>query len=170
MEAIWADQTTPRLDAELLGRVEQGTSAIIAAAGEDTGAQAARGAARPAAVHPVSESVRKRCAASYEIEEWVRGPHARCGPHLDKTAIVFEGKEMATQNSRRSVALRAHCGNAVWGGRRPSCTPRAEGPSLAETFFAVTMLGAIIVPLNARLSAAEHSYIPRRLATGGLHL
>lgn len=35
MEAIWADQTTPRLDAELLGRVEQGTSAVIAAAGED---------------------------------------------------------------------------------------------------------------------------------------
>lgn len=35
METIWADQSTPVLDADLLRRVEQDTSAVIAAAGED---------------------------------------------------------------------------------------------------------------------------------------
>ena len=78
----------------------------------------------------------------------------------DKTAIVFEGKEMSYRElHRRSVRLaRALRERGVGHGDRVAYLG-PNHPALAETFFAVTMLGAIIVPLNARLSAAEHSYI-----------
>ncbi|MGO1510027.1 MAG: o-succinylbenzoate--CoA ligase [Actinomycetaceae bacterium] len=78
----------------------------------------------------------------------------------EKVAIVFEGAELTYRElHRRSVRL-AHALRArgiVRGDRVAYLGP--NHPALAETFFAVTMLGAVIVPLNVRLSATEHSFI-----------
>ncbi|MGC5626933.1 o-succinylbenzoate--CoA ligase [Georgenia sp. Z1344] len=78
----------------------------------------------------------------------------------DKTAILFEGAELSYRElHRRSVRL-AHALRARGvrhGDRVAYLGP--NHPALAETFFAVTMLGAVIVPLNVRLAPSEHSYV-----------
>lgn len=77
----------------------------------------------------------------------------------DRTAIIFEGEEITYRELHRRCVRLAHAlrERGVRHGDRVAYLGQNH-PALAETFFAVTMLGAIVVPLNVRLSASEHSY------------
>ena len=87
------------------------------------------------------------------ISRWISDAAARAP---DKTALRFEGRELSYgELERQTGALAGALRRAgVAAGDRvaylgPNC------PELLEALFACARLGAIFVPLNARLSAAE---------------
>jgi fatty-acyl-CoA synthase len=88
-----------------------------------------------------------------DISRWVSDAAARAP---GKTAIRFEGRELGYRELEQRVgALAGILGRSgVASGDRvaylgPNC------PELLETLFACARLGAIFVPLNARMPAAE---------------
>lgn len=87
-------------------------------------------------------------------------PARRVRSNRNSTAIVFEEQaytyaQVLDRSTRLANALRQL--GVVRGDRIAYLGP--NHPSIIETLFAAGMLGAILLPLNTRLAAAEHNFI-----------
>ena len=88
-----------------------------------------------------------------DISRWISDAAARTPA---KTAVRFEGSELSYGDLERRVgALAGVLGDAgaASGDRVAYLGPNC--PELLEALFACARLGAIFVPLNARMTAAE---------------
>jgi fatty-acyl-CoA synthase len=84
-----------------------------------------------------------------------------------RKAITFAGETLTFADLGTRVGRLAHALHE--GGMQPGDRIAYIGsnhPSFLETFFAAATLGAIFVPLNARLTASELSYI---ISDAGVH-
>ncbi|MFO1218289.1 MAG: long-chain fatty acid--CoA ligase [Burkholderiaceae bacterium] len=83
---------------------------------------------------------------------------ARMNP--DKPGLIFEGREIAYRelNARANRAANGFVGLGVKPGDRVGVL-MANSPEFLECFFALAKIGAIVVPLNWRLTASELAYI-----------
>jgi acyl-CoA synthetase (AMP-forming)/AMP-acid ligase II len=85
----------------------------------------------------------------------------------DKTAVVdgprrFTYRELQTRARRLANALR---GRGVEPGDRV-CILSPNSHFFLESFYGTSMIGAILVPLNYRLVAADHEYIVNHAGVG----
>jgi fatty-acyl-CoA synthase len=92
-----------------------------------------------------------------EISTWI-SHHANCSP--DKIALYFEDREISYRNLENCIA------HLAWGlihqlGIKPGDRIAYLGensPELIEIFFACARIGAIFVPLNARMTIDQHKH------------
>ncbi len=92
--------------------------------------------------------------AAGEISSWIAG-WAQRSP--DAIAIRFEGEEISYAAFERRVARLAGAlaGREGIAHGRPRRVPRAQLAVLLDLLFACARLGAILVPLSARMPAPE---------------
>ena len=92
-----------------------------------------------------------------DISNWIEH-HANCSP--DKIALYFEGREISySQLEGRIAQLSGGIANTLgikFGDRVAYLGENA--PQLLELLFACARIGAIFVPLNARMTTEQHCY------------
>ncbi|HVQ90662.1 MAG TPA: long-chain fatty acid--CoA ligase [Mycobacteriales bacterium] len=93
------------------------------------------------------------------LGSWPRR-RARISPH--RTALVYEGRAWSYAQVHERVTRLAHVlrGLGVGPGDRIGYLGRNH-PALAETLFAAGAVGAVLVPLNFRLTAPELAFMLR---------
>jgi acyl-CoA synthetase (AMP-forming)/AMP-acid ligase II len=92
-----------------------------------------------------------------EISTWI-SHHANCSP--DKIALYFEDREISYRELEDSIAhLAAGLVNhlEIKPGNRVAYLGE-NSPELIEIFFACARIGAIFVPLNARMTIEQHKH------------
>ncbi len=79
-----------------------------------------------------------------------------------KTGLIFEGRKISYQqwSQRANRAAHAFVGLGILPGDRIGLLLE-NSPEFLECFFALTHIGAIVVPLNWRLTPSEISHITR---------
>jgi fatty-acyl-CoA synthase len=101
-----------------------------------------------------------------DISRWISDAAARAPA---KTAIRFEGRKVSYGELERRIGALAgvlvRAGVAA-GGRVAYLGPNC--PELVEVLFACARLGAIFVPLNARMPAAELAVFANQARPGVL--
>ena len=92
-----------------------------------------------------------------EISNWIKH-HANCSP--EKVALYFENRQISyAQFEKRISHLAGALANSIgikFGDRVAYLGENA--PELLELLFACARIGAIFVPLNARMTVEQHHY------------
>ncbi|MFQ5650102.1 MAG: long-chain fatty acid--CoA ligase [bacterium] len=80
--------------------------------------------------------------------------------HPEKIGLIFEGREISYRDwsERANRAAHGFARLGVKAGDRVGLL-MMNSPELLESFFGLAQIGAIVVPLNWRLAAAELAYI-----------
>ncbi len=91
--------------------------------------------------------------------ERVEPDHSPAAERSDHPAVVFEGEEISYSSLHEGVRNRARwlLGRGVGRGERVALLAPNE-PAFIETLLACARIGAILVPLNTRLTAEEIAY------------
>src|SRR5579875_1344704 len=88
---------------------------------------------------------------------WLTRRARTCG---DRVAYTFRGKDWTYAQARDRAARLAHALRGLGVGRGDRVAYLGlNHPALLEGLFAAAQLGAVFVPLNFRLAAAELSYL-----------